>query len=77
MNAVLGSGSRGNAVAVSTPQGILLIDAGFGPRALARRLQAVGLPSEPIAGVIVNRVRVPEPTASGARLALDRMLAIR
>jgi quinolinate synthase len=28
-------------------------------------------------GELVNRVHVPEPTASSARLALDRMLAIR
>lgn len=28
-------------------------------------------------GQLVNQVRVPEPTASSARLALDRMLAIR
>lgn len=40
---VLGSGSKGNAFAIETPQGVLLVEAGFGPKALARRATAVGL----------------------------------
>lgn len=52
--AVLGSGSRGNAIAVETPDGILLIDAGFGPKTLARRLKAAGLPAEPIIGIVLT-----------------------
>jgi len=34
---VLGSGSRGNAVAITTDQATILIDAGFSPRAMRRR----------------------------------------
>jgi phosphoribosyl 1,2-cyclic phosphodiesterase len=52
--AVLGSGSRGNAVAIATPEGVLLVDAGFGPRTLARRLVAAGLPTEPIIGIVLT-----------------------
>ncbi|MEX1050975.1 MAG: MBL fold metallo-hydrolase, partial [Gemmatimonadales bacterium] len=51
---VLGSGSRGNAVALATPDGLILIDAGFGPRTLARRLKAAGLPTEPILGILIT-----------------------
>jgi phosphoribosyl 1,2-cyclic phosphodiesterase len=51
---VLGSGSRGNAVALATPDGVILIDAGFGPRTLARRLRAAGLPTEPILGILIT-----------------------
>jgi phosphoribosyl 1,2-cyclic phosphodiesterase len=35
---VLASGSAGNAAIVRSPSGVLLIDAGIGPRALAKRL---------------------------------------
>jgi phosphoribosyl 1,2-cyclic phosphodiesterase len=40
---VLGSGSKGNAFALVTPRGILLVEAGFGPKALARRAAEAGL----------------------------------
>ena len=40
---VLGSGSKGNAFAIDTPEGVLLVEAGFGPKVLARRMAAVGL----------------------------------
>jgi phosphoribosyl 1,2-cyclic phosphodiesterase len=42
---VLASGSAGNASIVRSPRGVLLIDAGIGPRALAKRLDGteVGL----------------------------------
>ncbi|HEX9893909.1 MAG TPA: MBL fold metallo-hydrolase [Gemmatimonadales bacterium] len=40
---VLGSGSKGNAFAVETAGGVLLVDAGFGPKALQRRAERVGL----------------------------------
>ena len=35
---VLASGSAGNAAILRSPAGILLIDAGIGPRMLAKRL---------------------------------------
>lgn len=41
--AALGSGSRGNAMAVQTAQTTVLIDCGFGPRELARRLARAGI----------------------------------
>ena len=40
---VLGSGSKGNAFAIESSQGVLLVEAGFGPKALAKRAAAVGL----------------------------------
>lgn len=51
---VLGSGSRGNAVALGADGGILLLDAGFGPRALRRRAQRAGLDLDQVVGVILT-----------------------
>ena len=40
---ILASGSAGNAAVVRSPAGILLIDAGIGPRTLANRLDGTGV----------------------------------
>lgn len=51
---VLGSGSRGNAVALTAGGAVLLVDAGFGTRTLARRAEAAGLPLERLVGVVLT-----------------------
>jgi len=40
---ILASGSAGNASILRSPAGVLLIDAGIGPRALAKRLDGTGV----------------------------------
>jgi phosphoribosyl 1,2-cyclic phosphodiesterase len=52
--AVLGSGSRGNAVAVRADGATILVDAGFGPRALARRALEAGIALEPLVGIVLT-----------------------
>ena len=52
--AVLGSGSRGNAVALQTESGTLLIDAGFGIKSLRRRAKAVGIQLDSVVGILVT-----------------------
>ena len=52
--AVLGSGSRGNAVALRASGATLLVDAGFGPRTLARRAEVAGVALEPLAGIVLT-----------------------
>jgi phosphoribosyl 1,2-cyclic phosphodiesterase len=52
--AVLGSGSRGNALALEADGATLIVDAGFGPRTLQRRARAVGMTLEPLAGVVLT-----------------------
>jgi len=52
--AVLGSGSRGNAVAVRARGATLLVDAGFGPRALIRRAMEAGIALEPLVGIVLT-----------------------
>jgi phosphoribosyl 1,2-cyclic phosphodiesterase len=51
---VLGSGSRGNALLLEAGGTRVLIDCGFAPRTLARRLRGVGIPPESISAVIVT-----------------------
>jgi phosphoribosyl 1,2-cyclic phosphodiesterase len=51
---VLGSGSGGNALLVDTGVTRLLVDAGLGPRTLARRLAAVGCAPESITALVLT-----------------------
>ena len=50
----LGSGSRGNALVIEGEGTKVLIDAGYPPRTLARRLSAIGIAPASIAAVIVT-----------------------
>lgn len=52
--ASLGSGSRGNALLVEVNQTRVLIDAGFGPREITRRLAALRVDTREIAAVLVT-----------------------
>ena len=52
--ASLGSGSRGNALLVEAGNTRLLIDAGFGPREMSRRLERLGLAAEDVDSVLVT-----------------------
>ncbi|MFN0278283.1 MAG: MBL fold metallo-hydrolase [Pyrinomonadaceae bacterium] len=51
---VLGSGSTGNAVLISTEKTNVLVDAGMSARELLRRLALVGVPSEKLDGIILT-----------------------
>jgi phosphoribosyl 1,2-cyclic phosphodiesterase len=51
---VLGSGSSGNAVLLENGDTRLLVDAGFGPRTLARRMKLAGVDAASIAACIIT-----------------------
>lgn len=51
---VLGSGSRGNAVVVESNGTRLMVDVGFGPRILQKRLAAAGIAPESIEACIIT-----------------------
>jgi len=51
---VLGSGSRGNAVLIESGETRLMIDAGFGPRILQKRLKPLGIEPESITACVVT-----------------------
>lgn len=52
--AILGSGSKGNAVVLEADGGRILVDAGFPARTLARRLAAADIPPESIGAVVLT-----------------------
>ena len=51
---VLGSGSRGTAILVECGETRLMVDAGFGPRILQKRLQPLGIDAESITACVVT-----------------------
>jgi phosphoribosyl 1,2-cyclic phosphodiesterase len=53
---VLASGSAGNAAILRSPAGILLIDAGIGPRTLAKRLDGTGVRPTDIAALCLTHL---------------------
>ena len=52
--AVLGSGSRGNAVALEVRGSVLLLDAGFSVRSLTKRVEAVDMHLGDVVGVVLT-----------------------
>lgn len=87
---VLGSGSEGNALVIEASAGLfttrVLVDNGFGPRALAQRLGRVGLALDDLDAVFVThehsdhasgvaallkKRRIPLLTSAGTRQAAD------
>lgn len=53
---VLGSGSGGNCSVLQVGERAMLIDAGFGPRAIASRLHAAGLPFASVRAICVTHL---------------------
>lgn len=66
---VLGSGSAGNAVLVECGESRVLVDAGFAPRVLAARLQAIGIAPASIEACVVTHEHTDhmKGAAAGAR----------
>jgi phosphoribosyl 1,2-cyclic phosphodiesterase len=66
---VLGSGSRGNAVLVSSGDGSLLVDAGFSLRDIRRRMEAAGVASARPAAIALTHEH-QDHSRGAARAAL-------
>jgi len=66
---VFGSGSKGNAFAVDSPDGALLIDAGFGVKAFRKRAERAGLDCGRIRGIAITHEHGDH---AGGALALAR-----
>jgi phosphoribosyl 1,2-cyclic phosphodiesterase len=67
---VLGTGSSGNAVLLESDGTRLLVDAGFGPRTLARRIKLTGLDAASVAACVVTHDHTDH--VRGARQAAQR-----
>lgn len=63
----LGSGSSGNALLIESGPHRILVDCGFGPRALATRLRAIGVAPESISALLITHEHVDH--AQGAERA--------
>jgi phosphoribosyl 1,2-cyclic phosphodiesterase len=53
---ILASGSAGNAAILRSPAGVLLIDAGIGPRTLAKRLEGTGVHLDDITALCLTHL---------------------
>lgn len=53
---VLASGSAGNCTAVRTPGGVVLIDAGLGPRTTAQRLLGTGVKTSDVSAICLTHL---------------------
>ena len=53
---ILASGSSGNCSVLRTPSGVLLIDAGLGPRTLAKRLDGTGVSLGEIRAILLTHL---------------------
>src|SRR5687768_11309119 len=53
---VLASGSAGNCTVVRTPAGVLLLDAGIGPRTAAHRLAGTGVSVADVSGICLTHL---------------------
>lgn len=87
---VLGSGSRGNCIALRSSDGVLLIDAGFSAREVERRAAVAGLALEDVCGLVLTHehgdhargaarlarlLGIPVLTAAGTWAAMEARLA--
>ena len=66
---VLGSGSTGNAVLISTETTNVLVDAGLSAREILRRLAAVGVDQEKLDAVLITHEHSDH--AAGLRVLLQ------
>src|SRR4051812_34182514 len=53
---ILASGSSGNCSVIRTPNGVLLIDAGIGPRTCAKRLDGTGALLPDVRAIILTHL---------------------
>lgn len=63
---VLGSGSKGNAVLLESGDRRILVDAGFAPRTMAQRLQAIGVRPESISDCVLTHEHGDHVCGAGA-----------
>lgn len=67
---MLGSGSRGNALVVDNGETVVVVDAGFGCRAMQQRLQTAGYAPESVSALVLTHEHVDH--AQGALPAARR-----
>jgi len=70
---VLGSGSRGNCLAIQHGDSVLLIDAGFSCKEIERRAELVGMGMDQVVGLVLTHEHGDHARGSGRLLQLREM----
>src|SRR5213080_4064115 len=73
---ILASGSRGNVTLLRTPGGVMLIDAGLGPRSTARRLDGTGVHLRDIRAICLTHLDSDHFRPSWLGTLLNRGIAV-
>jgi len=68
---VLGSGSRGNAIAIHTDESVILVDAGFSAKELQRRLRVSGIDEGRLKAILISHEHIDH--IRGARVLSQRL----
>src|SRR3954465_4662416 len=69
---ILGSGSSGNCSVLRTPNGVMLIDAGLGPRTVARRLDGTGVRVDDVRAICLTHLDSDHFTTNWCETILKR-----
>jgi len=73
---VLASGSMGNCTVVRAPSGVLLIDAGIGPRTAAGRMQGTGMTVRDVSGICLTHLDGDHFAPTWLKTIVERQLRI-
>jgi phosphoribosyl 1,2-cyclic phosphodiesterase len=73
---ILASGSTGNCTVLRTPAGIVLIDAGIGPRVAAQRLEGTGVTLADIAAICLTHLDRDHLTTSWFNTCIARQIRL-
>src|SRR4051794_30167586 len=73
---VLGSGSAGNCAAVRAPDGTMLIDAGLGPRTVAKRMCGTGVAVADVRAICLTHLDRDHFSPTWARVVVHRGIRV-
>ena len=73
---ILASGSSGNCTVVRTPAGVMLIDAGIGPRTTAKRMDGTGVTIRDIRAICLTHLDSDHFTPTWLGTLLNRGIKI-
>jgi len=73
---ILASGSLGNCTVVRTPAGVMLIDAGIGPRTTARRMNGTGVAVRDVRAICLTHLDRDHFTPNWVRTILERQIRV-
>ncbi|MGH7175854.1 MAG: MBL fold metallo-hydrolase [Tepidisphaeraceae bacterium] len=73
---ILGSGSTGNCSVLRTPAGVMLIDAGLGPRTVAKRLVGTGVQIAHVRAICLTHLDSDHFTPTWAATLIEREIRV-